>query len=152
VDVYMINWAYELEMEVVDIESAKFQYEMLAGFSDGLQEILLASSVESAKAPEVTMETLQAMMDAWKTGDAEGVLQSSDSDTTGMTEEELALYDEYLNAMVVERNQSMTQFAENALDSGKEVFICVGALHVLGEGGMADLLAKQGYTVEQITE
>ena len=148
----MINWAYELEMEVVDIESAKFQYEMLAGFSDGLQEILLASSVESAKAPEVTMETLQAMMDAWKTGDAEGILQSSDSDTTGMTEEELALYDEYLNAMVVERNQSMTQFAENALDSGKEVFICVGALHVLGEGGMADLLAKQGYTVEQITE
>lgn len=152
VDVYMINWAYELEMEVVDIESAKFQYEMLAGFSDGLQEILLASSVESAKAPEVTMENLQAMMDAWKTGDAEGILQSSDSDTTGMTEEELALYDEYLNAMVVERNQSMTQFAENALDSGKEVFICVGALHVLGEGGMADLLAKQGYTVEQITE
>lgn len=152
VDVYMINWAYELEKEVVDIESAKFQYEMLAGFSDDLQGMLLASSVASAKDLELTKAGLLAMMDAWKSGDAEGILQSSGEESAGMTEEELALYDEYLNAMVVERNRSMTQFAEDALDSGKEVFICVGALHVLGEGGMADLLEQQGYTVEQITE
>lgn len=152
VDMYMINWAYELEMEVVDIESAKFQYEMLAGFSDDLQAMLLKGSLQSVADPDTAKESLLAMMNAWKTGDAEGILQASDGDTTGMTEEELAVYDEYLNAMVVERNRSMTQFAENALDSGKEVFICVGALHVLGEGGMADLLEQQGYTVEQITE
>lgn len=152
VDVYMINWAYELEMDVVDIESAKFQYELLAGFSDDLQAMLLESSLQSAADPDTAKESLLAMMNAWKTGDAEGIMQSSDSDTTGMTEEELALYQEYLTAMVVERNQSMTQFAADALDAGEETFICVGALHVLGEGGMADLLAKQGYTVEQVTE
>ena len=41
----------------------------------------------------------------------------------------------------------MTDFAEDALASGDEVFICVGAAHVVGEGAMADLLAKRGYTV-----
>ena len=152
VDVYMINWAYNLKKDVLNIESAKFQYEMLGGFSDDLQGMLLASSVASAKDLTAVRESLETMMNAWKTGDAEGILQSSDSDTAEMTEEELALYDEYLTAMVVERNASMTQYAANALESGTEIFICVGALHVLGEGGMADLLEQRGYTVEIITE
>ena len=41
----------------------------------------------------------------------------------------------------------MTDFAEDALASGKEVFICVGAAHIVGDGAMAQLLAQRGYTV-----
>lgn len=46
----------------------------------------------------------------------------------------------------------MADFAEDAIASGQEVFICVGAAHVVGEGAMADLLAERGYNVELITE
>jgi uncharacterized protein YbaP (TraB family) len=54
--------------------------------------------------------------------------------------------------MVTQRNISMADFAEEALDSGKEVFICVGAAHVVGPGAMADLLTQRGYTVEVIAD
>ncbi len=150
VDVYMINWAYELDKEVADIESAEFQYSMLAGFSDGLQSWMLESSLQMFEDSDAARADLQAMMDAWKIGDWEVIAGSSD--TQEMTEEELLLYAEYEEAMITNRNLSMAQYAENALNSGKEVFICVGALHVVGEGGMADLLAQKGYTVEQVTQ
>jgi uncharacterized protein YbaP (TraB family) len=42
----------------------------------------------------------------------------------------------------------MTEYAEEALKSGKEIFICVGAAHVVGEGAMAEQLRDLGYTVE----
>jgi uncharacterized protein YbaP (TraB family) len=45
----------------------------------------------------------------------------------------------------------MADYAEEALKSGKEIFICVGAAHVVGEGAVADLLAQRGYTVELVT-
>lgn len=61
------------------------------------------------------------------------------------------MYVEYNDAMMVQRNLAMADYAEEALASGKEVFICVGAAHVVGEGAMADLLAQRGYTVERIT-
>jgi uncharacterized protein YbaP (TraB family) len=44
----------------------------------------------------------------------------------------------------------MADYAEEAVESGKEVFICVGAAHVVGEGAMADLLEERGYKVELV--
>ena len=69
-----------------------------------------------------------------------------------MTQEEKAVYEKYNQAMVTDRNNSMAQYAENALASGKEVFICVGAAHIVGDGAVADLLSQLGYTVERIPQ
>ena len=60
------------------------------------------------------------------------------------------LYEEYNKAMIVDRNKGMTEYAEQALKSGKEIFICVGAAHVVGKGAMAEQLRDLGYTVEVI--
>ena len=68
-----------------------------------------------------------------------------------MTTEEKQLYEEYIKAMFVDRNLSMTDYAEASLKSGKEVFICVGAAHIVGEGAVAELLKQRGYKVERIT-
>ena len=46
----------------------------------------------------------------------------------------------------------MADFTENALKSGEEVFVCVGAAHVIGVDSMIELLTDRGYTVERITE
>ena len=66
------------------------------------------------------------------------------------SEEEAALYAEYNDALVTQRNLSMTEYAVEALESGQELFICVGAAHVVGEGAMAELLREMGYTVELV--
>ena len=52
--------------------------------------------------------------------------------------------------MIADRNVFMTDYAENVLNSDDEVFICVGAAHVIGNGGIVDLLSQRGYQVELV--
>jgi len=101
---------------------------------------------------ELAKEDLNQLMDLWASGDEQAFAAYLASEDDDLTAEELPLYEEHNDAMIVRRNQSMTDYAENALKSGKEVFICVGAAHVVGNGAMAQLLAQRGYTVELITQ
>ena len=156
IDTNLIDLAYEDEKTVISIESAEFQYSMLAGFSDELQEKLLESSIEAYEGfengdPEVT-ESLNRLTSAWETGDEEAFEQVLREDYEFENEEEELLNAEYEKAFITDRNLSMTDFAEDALESNDEIFICVGAAHVVGEDAMADLLEERGYTVEIITE
>ncbi len=149
VDEHMIKMAYDKSKEVIDIESANEQFQMEVDFSDELQETILISTILTYQTG-VGIDEVDEMMNAWKSGDGETIIKSSIMATEGLTAEEAALVEEYNNAVIVERNLKMTEFAEDAMEEGKEVFICVGAAHVVGEGGMADLLAERGYTVEEI--
>jgi uncharacterized protein YbaP (TraB family) len=152
IDQHLLDMAYKTNKEILEIESAEFQYQMLAGFDDEVQIAVLESSIATYHEKEAAKEDLEKMMDIWASGDEKAFADYLAADDTGMTEEEKQLYAKYNKAMVTDRNLSMTQFAEAALSSGKEVFICVGAAHVVGQGAMADLLAQRGYTVECITK
>ncbi|NDL67479.1 TraB/GumN family protein [Anaerotalea alkaliphila] len=50
----------------------------------------------------------------------------------------------------LERNRNMTERIEGYLEQGKSCFIVIGAGHVLGKGGILDLLEKKGWKVEQM--
>ena len=152
IDKHLLDMAYKTDKEILEVESAEFQYQMLAGFDDEVQIAVLESSIANYHEKEAAREDLEKMMDIWASGDEKAFADYLAADDTGMTEEEKELYAKYNKAMVTDRNLSMTQFAEAALSSGKEVFICVGAAHVVGQGAMADLLAQRGYTVECITK
>lgn len=149
VDRHMIALAYDAEKDVLDIESAEFQYNMMADFSEELQIMMLEESVEMYYAEE-TLEELDSLIELWAQGDAEGLDEYLNQKPLFTSVQEKQLYEEYNNALMVERNLSMTDYAEQALLTGDEIFICVGAAHIVGEGAMADLLAERGYTVEEI--
>lgn len=149
VDMHLLSLAGEDGKEIREIESVAFQYEMLAGFSDELQEALLESAIEFANEAELYEQSLNMLMTLWAMGDEKTLiryLDSSDEDP-GMSAE---LYEEYNTAMITERNKAMTDYAVDALASGDEVFICVGAAHVVGDGAIADNLRQLGYTVEVV--
>lgn len=152
IDRYLINQAYETDKEILEVESAELQYRMLANFSDKVQYMILASSVASYEDPEVAAAELKAMMDLWVSGDEEAFGEYVTAVDPTMTQEEKQAYECYNDVMVTGRNIAMADYAESALASGKEVFICVGAAHVIGDGGMADLLTQRGYTVERVTK
>ena len=150
IDLHFLNLAHEEGKTILDIESASFQYKMLAGFSDELQVMLLQESVDSYAEPEEYIQSVTEMMDIWQRGNESAFAAMISTDYDPLTEEEQLLFDEYNNAMTTQRNINMADFAEDALVNGQELFICVGAAHVIGEGGMADLLAQRGYTVEVV--
>ena len=149
VDMHLLELAAEDGKEIREIESVAFQYEMLGEFSDELQEALLESAIEYADEAELYEQSLNMLMALWASGDEQTLafyLNSSEEDP-GMSAE---LYEEYNAAMITERNKAMTDYAVEALASGEEVFICVGAAHVVGEGAIADNLRELGYTVEAV--
>ena len=150
IDLHFLNGAYETGKKILEVESAKFQYEMLAGFSEELQLLLLEEIVPAYQNPLGTLLQTQSMVNLWASGDAEGLAAMLQTEEAFESEEERLLYEEYSNALIVQRNISMADWAEEALASGDTVFIVVGAAHVVGPGAMADLLAQRGYTVETV--
>jgi uncharacterized protein YbaP (TraB family) len=95
-------------------------------------------------------QAFKALIDAWCRGDAEQLRVLTALDTEGATEEERVLLEEYRQSLLSVRDAAMTSFAVDCLNQGNEVFICVGAAHVVGDGGMAATLAAMGCTVEAI--
>lgn len=148
IDMYFMRLAEETGKRLVEVESVAFQYGMMAGFSEELQIYLLESAVADYDQLDLLEEELNLMMDLWVAGDEEAFAEYLEAEVEFESEDEKRLYEEYNKAMVDDRNVGMTEFAVQALESGEELFICVGAAHVVGEGGMADLLREAGYTVE----
>ncbi len=152
IDQHLIERAYEAEKEIVEIESVEFQYSMLGDFVDDIQLMLLQSSIEMYEDIDTAAAELEEMMDLWASGDEAAFTDYLNSDDETMTDEEIEIYERYDQIMVANRNMNMADYAEYALSSGKEVFICVGSAHILGDGAVADLLSQRGYKVERITE
>lgn len=152
VDMHLLKKAYEEEKEILEVESVQMQYEMLAGFSDEIQLLLLEASVEMYDEIDDAEDEMNQLLDLWASGNEEEFAKVINEVDEEMTEEEQELYDEYNKEMTVNRNIFMTDYAEDALADGGDVFICVGAAHVVGEGAMADLLSERGYTVELVTK
>lgn len=150
VDRYMIQLAYDLDMPVLNVESAEFQFSLMAGFSEELQILLLEQSVEGYENLELYGGELITLMETWMRGDEAALTELVCASPVFESEEEAALYAQYETLLVTNRNLSMTQYATEALAAGQELFICVGAGHIVGEEGMVQLLEEMGCTVEII--
>jgi len=148
IDYYFLNDAYENEKEILEVESVQFQYEMLAGFSEELQCILLEDVLYYYDNFDLYKNDIDTMLDLWCLGDEDLFADYLKAEAEFEDAEAEELFNEYNNAMIADRNIGMADFAEDMLKAGNEVFICVGAAHVVGDGAMADLLSQRGYNVE----
>jgi uncharacterized protein YbaP (TraB family) len=155
----LYDWAEELDKEIREVESNMFQLKMLTGFSTDLQMLMLRDTIET-DAREY-WESGWDLYEKWCAGD-EAVLReeiNDEVDTSEMTEEELAEYeeykplmDEYNKAISIDRNKGMLKKAIEYLESDKVIFYAVGLAHLLdGTNGLVDTLREAGYTVELVT-
>lgn len=150
IDMHLLTEADKAGKEILEIETAESQTDMLASFSDELQEYMLKSTLALVEQGDETAEGFDELMNLWQSGDEESFeAYLAGGDASSMSEEEKRLNDEYNKKMLTDRNILMADFAEGILEEGRTVFICVGAAHVIGEGGIADLLSERGYTVER---
>ncbi len=147
VDRHLMARAEEKGIDLREIESMDAHYQMMADYSEELQELLLEASVDGYKDDDYEKE-IKEMLSLWCEGDEKKFSDYLASEDDDIEPDEEKYYEEYNNAMIVERNLLMTDFAEDALKNSEEAFIVVGAAHVVGEGGIADQLKDRGYTVE----
>jgi len=148
VDMRLLESAKAQNKEIREVESYLFQAELLADFSPELQALLLEQTLEYTAA-EYCSE-VQTLYDLWCAGDEAALRQSLEEDIPDLTAEEAALYEEYLDAMIIQRNKDMLDVATSYLESGDTVFFAVGLAHLLQENGLVDTLQDAGYTVERV--
>lgn len=173
--------AQENHIPLWEIESSQFQIEMLMSYSDALQEFQLYSSTyshgkdnwestaelyelwcagdEAALIEEMVRETWnysEEDLEEWLS--EEGLTQEDIMDIEYIRDnmdyinQELEkIYEEYITAMEISRNQGMLDTAIEYLESGETVFYAVGLAHLLAEDGLVNTLRDAGYTVELVT-
>ncbi len=123
---------------VVEIESADMQMNLLSGFSDDVQAALLASSLKQAGK---SLDQSKKVQDLWLRGDAAKVEAALHEDAGPPEVEKVLLYD---------RNPHMADVAEQYLKGKDQAFLVVGAAHLVGKEGVVSLLEKRGFKVQQV--
>ena len=149
IDRFFIEDALDQDKPLLEIESVAEQYSILSSMSMELQVAMLEDTVSYYDSAAYNL-AIRAMCNAWAVGDGEGLIAMMETDTGALPPEQAALLAESNDILLGQRNVNMTDFAKESLELGGSVFIVVGAAHVLGEDGMAAVLAQEGYTVEQI--
>jgi len=141
---------------ILEVETALSQVQMITGFSDALQELLLAQAIFTPVRD--SWEASHELYELWCAGDEAALIEAFRQDTDEEIPEEfmeeyetvMALFEEYDKAMITDRNKAMTDVAIGYLESGDTVFFCVGLGHLLSEDGLVNALREAGYTVELV--
>lgn len=151
VDRHLMEKAAAAGKPILEVENKDDHNFIFRKFSDALSVMLLEDVVEMYEDPEQADVELIEMMDLWAAGDEQAFAEYLAAEDDELTAEEQKLYEEYNQYLLTDRNLIMADWAEQALASGEEVFITVGAAHVVGEGALVEMLRQRGYTVELVT-
>ena len=124
---------------IEQLETLDFQLDVLGSGTEAEQDQFLADSLKQS--PRI-IEFRDRMEAAFFEGDAEALLKLMDETKTGS---------EALNKrMIDDRNVAMEAKLEKYLKGKEQVFVVVGAAHLVGPKGIAQLLNDHGFKVERM--
>jgi uncharacterized protein YbaP (TraB family) len=120
------------------LETTAQQLELLAGMPMPMQKRFLVMTLdESAELDQEIGELVRA----WKTGDTEAL--------AGLLSDEFDEFPDLYRRLTVDRNRAWVGRLADLLDDRDDYLVVVGALHLVGDDSVVDLLEQQGYEVVQ---
>lgn len=127
--------------EVVELETAAAQVQMLAGVPDRIQVLMLRDALDSG--PLVPVAVAEAAA-AWEGGNPDALAsamfsRSKDPDLAPMRQ-----------AVIYDRNRAMTDKLAPLAGAPEVHLAVVGAAHLVGEEGILAALARKGLRVRQL--
>jgi uncharacterized protein len=140
-DKHFLSEAREQQKPIEALESVGSQLKLFSSLPPELEDELLLSSLVDA---EKSNELLDAVIEAWQSGDAEA-LQA----VTNRTLNDYPQIKTIMKKLVDDRNDAMTAKIEQFLDTSKTYFIAIGAGHLIGDHGIVSQLRAKQLTVEQ---
>lgn len=144
IDLHFIARAKADQKNLVELESVAFQAGVLGGLNDADGDALLKQTLDGMASGELQRET-QALIDAWKAADAQGlakILQTAANKDTGSRK--------LMKRLLDDRNLTMVEKIHALLSQQRKLFVVVGAGHLAGDNSMVDLFRQQGWQVRQI--
>ena len=141
-DQHFLNKAHERNMPVLELETVEQQLGLLRSLAEMDTETYLRQFFTELAG----LETMaKAIYEDWSEGDAPGL--------AGVLFGQLADHPEYetlYDQLYFERNARMADTVEGYLKGGRNVFVVVGAGHLVGDRSVLDELADRGYTATQL--
>jgi len=138
IDLHFYTKATTDEKELIYLESVDYQLNLLAKMNAMDQNSFL---VQTLKDLEVSAQLADDMMAAWQNGQAEDLhdlLFKSFEDHPGIEDR-----------LLTRRNKEWLPQIERMLKTPKTTMVIVGAGHLIGPGGLVELLKQKGYQVKQ---
>ena len=120
------------------LEPVDFQFELLGKMNARDQKAFLGQTLKDL---DVATQMADDMLKYWKKGDADNLyplLFKSFED-----------YPQIENRLIGQRNRHWVKKIEEMMAEEKNMFIIVGAGHLIGPGSVVALLKEKGYRVKQ---
>jgi uncharacterized protein YbaP (TraB family) len=127
---------------IVELETLDSQIGIFDQLSAGEQEQLLVQTLDELGD---SGEYFGGLFDAWKRGDADAI-EEIISATQGQT----AAGDRLYYRLFTKRNKEMASKIGGMLDDNKTYFVVLGAGHLVGDGGIVELLRGKGFELTQL--
>lgn len=124
--------------EIVGLETLAEQLHLLSDLSPNLQKQFLRQTLEEIDSAEKEIGT---MLQAWRTGDAAGL--------EALVLKGVKEFPELYRPLTVDRNKKWLSKLESILAAKENHLVIVGALHLVGDDGVIELLKAKGYKIEQ---
>jgi uncharacterized protein YbaP (TraB family) len=111
----------------------------LEGLSREDQLRLLDQTLDDLKEPQ---QEMQEILTAWRHGDA--------AQLAALLSREYRAFPALYRPLVTVRNQRWVPKIEQLLNGNENCLVVVGALHLVGDGGLLELLRRDGFTASQL--
>ena len=142
IDVYFINKALKDNKEILEIESAEEQIEILYSLSEKEQDLFLLYTLIDLDNFE---KELKQITEAWKNADAGKLVSILNSNLIHYPQFK-TLYEK----LIYERNRKILNKIEELLKRNKIYFVIVGVGHLIGKSGVIKELKERGYRINQL--
>lgn len=140
VDTYFNTRAISDAKTLGQLETVQEQIGFLAAMGEGNESEFILLSLSDL---DETEEVMEAMIQAWRSGDN---AKLSEMFVIDMKAEAPELYD----ALLVQRNLNWLPLIDQMLTDEDTEFVLVGAAHLVGEDGLLNLLSARGYQIKQL--
>ncbi len=125
------------------LETAEEQMSFFSGLSEADQIANLVTTAEQM-AQFDNRQIIEELTDAWEAGEVEALDM--------LNREELGGGDMRFDQLITQRNQRWLSQLETLLADNDNAMVIVGAGHLVGSGGVPELLRQAGYKVERVGE
>jgi len=138
IDVHFYGRAGSDQKEIGFLEPVDFQLDLLGKMNAPDQRAFLGQTLKDL---DVAAQMADDMLKNWKEGDADNLSEVLFKSFEG--------YPQIENRLLRRRNVDWAKKIEEMMAEDKNIFIVVGAGHLIGPGSVVALLKEKGYKVKQ---
>jgi len=133
---YLLARAREDGKDVLGLELLEDQVAVFDNLSDREQAAMLEQTLQELRTSEAAMREL---INAWKTGQL--------TDLSDQLVDDFGEFPQLYEQLVSNRNANWANSLATLIDQQQRALVVVGALHLVGDGNVIDLLTARGFEI-----